>query len=680
MRFLRFVVAIIVILLLLFWLGFCRNRPAHRCDENSVSAECRVQIGLGGLQYSTWPDGSTAIAVPLINNGRFPAKALKVISIAVTGGTRTAPTSLPLDLGPLGPGRQVVMQTQWSSVPAPGSYVVRVKGTYDDKGAVKTFEASGPLVTKADGGAPIPAAGTTVTTHQTTGPLAPGPIHAEDPNGDEHPLVVPIGPPHHPFTIAPSGTAPAKAPTPGAGGASVTLIQDTSGEPSFNSYPPDPSTAEANAAGVVLTTANTYLLYSKNNGASFTQINPTTIFPNADGGLCCDQVIVYDKAHDLFFWLMQYYKDGSGNNRLRLAFAHPADIKTNINTAWTWVDLTNATVNSSGWLDYPDLALTSSYIYVSVDGTDSKGKNGGMVVARMPLAQMLLGSGHQVSVGYFGPNESTDLTRTYGGRLAQSSGVGMYWAGQKDTSDLEVFHWDDGSSQVASHVAAVNTWCQNGYASLASDNNQWIDNTKPQGTGSVIAAAYKAIPGAHGELWFGWGADADGGGCSQGRTLPYVKIVRIDDTALTSVGEYQIWNSAYAFAYPSLASAPNGDIGVAVSFAGSTSLPTTTVGYLGDYTVYYVDQSALTLAYYLNSATPPQAVFTPPTPTSTTNTRYGDMFAVRRSGSNDADFSTEGYSWQYVDTTKSTSCATAPGCIYRLHYLQFGRPPTPPIR
>jgi hypothetical protein len=678
MRFLRILVAIIVILLLLFWLGFCRHRPDHHCDKGSTTAECRVSITLGDVQYSQWPDGSLALAAPLVNDGAHPAKVLKVTAISVTGGTLLPPTTLPLGVGDIAGGGQAIVRTRFAALEVPGTYALKIKGTYEDAGATKSFDVSAPLVTRAPGGAPVPAAGATVTTHHTTGLLPPAPIHNNEPNSAENrPLAIPVGPTRHPFTIAPNGTAPAKAPAPGVGGSSVTIIQDTAGDRGAPGFPPDPSTSEANAGGVVLSTSNTYLLYSVDDGKTFTQVNPTTILPSADGGLCCDQVVIYDKGTDLFFWLLQYTADASGNNRLRVAYAHPADLKANIDN-WTWFDLTNATFNDSTALDYPDLALTGKFLYVSVDASDSKGANNGLLVARMPLSQMLSGGGHSISIGYMGPNENTDVTRARGGRLTQNSPSGMYWAGQKDTSDLEVFHWDDASNSVSSNVAAVNTWCQNGYVSLASDNNQWIDNTRAQGTGSVIAGAYKAMPGAHGEIWFGWDADKDGGGCAQSRTLPYVKIVRIDDTSLNSVGEYQIWNSAYAFAYPSLASAPNGDIGVAVSFGGPTSLPATTVGYLGDYTVYYVDQSALTLAFYLNASG--QAVFSPPTPTSALNTRYGDMFAVRRSGPGDADFSTEGYSWQYADTTKSTSCATAPACTYRMHYEQFGRPPTPPIR
>ena len=324
MRFLRWLVLALVILLLLFWLGFCRHRPAAHCAKDSTAAECRVRIDIGVLQYSPWPDGSLALAVPLINAGVQPAKALTVTALTVTGGSLLPPTTLPFTVGDIAGGGQSVIQTRFGALAVPGTYAVRVKGTYLDAGATKSFDVSGPLVTRAAGGAPIPAAGTTVTTHHTGGLLPLAPIHADDPNSpDDRPIAIPVGPTRKPFTIAPTGTAPAKAPAPGAGGSSATIIQDTAGNQAGNGYPPDPSTAEANGGGVVLSTGNSYLLYSTTDGGAFTSVNPTTILPSADGGLCCDQVVIYDAKTDLFFWLLQYKTDGSGNNRLRVAYAHP---------------------------------------------------------------------------------------------------------------------------------------------------------------------------------------------------------------------------------------------------------------------------------------------------------------------------------------------------------------------
>jgi hypothetical protein len=141
---------------------------------------------------------------------------------------------------------------------------------------------------------------------------------------------------------------------------------------------------------------------------------------------------------------------------------------------------------------------------------------------------------------------------------------------------------------------------------------------------------------------------------------------------LDSVGEYHIWNTPYAFAYPSLATAPNGDIGVSVAFGGPSDFASTTVGYLGDYVVYYVEASDLTLTFPLFNQDGTPMLDGNGNPVL--GTRFGDMFAVRNSGPEGTLLSSEGYVYKFVDATKSKDCTVAPGCTFRTHYEQWGRP------
>src|SRR5439155_17156728 len=62
----------------------------------------------------------------------------------------------------------------------------------------------------------------------------------------------------------------------------------------------------ANGGGVVFMTANQFAAYSTDGGATFTQLDPTTIFPEDDGGFCCDQIVQYVPSIDRFIWLLQY--------------------------------------------------------------------------------------------------------------------------------------------------------------------------------------------------------------------------------------------------------------------------------------------------------------------------------------------------------------------------------------
>ena len=122
--------------------------------------------------------------------------------------------------------------------------------------------------------------------------------------------------------------------------------------------PRDPS--GASSGNVVLASGNTYASLSTDGGRTFTQLDPTTIFPNRDatgnlidGGLCCDQVIHYIPSINRFVWLMQFNRArrpmdpaggaATGPNRLRIAVASPQGIIDSGGTAWTFWDLTSGT-------------------------------------------------------------------------------------------------------------------------------------------------------------------------------------------------------------------------------------------------------------------------------------------------------------------------------------------------
>jgi hypothetical protein len=265
------------------------------------------------------------------------------------------------------------------------------------------------------------------------------------------------------------------------------------------------------------------------------------------------------------------------------------------------------------------------------------------------------------------------MGRASGSRLMQASTNAMYWAAHYDTSTLKVFRWGDKAGNADTNMAAINTYCNSDFTTLAPDGQQWLDNTRGAGIGSIIAATRRQASDnkGHGEVWFGWTAARDDSGCTQGRPQPYVKIVRIDEKILTPVGEYHIWNTPYAFAYPSLGTAPNGDIGVSVAFGGPSDYASTSVGYLGDYVVYYVEKSDVTLTFPLFNADGTPELDSNHKPVL--GTRYGDMFAVRNSGPDNTFLSSLGYSYKFVDPTMSKDCSVPPGYTYRTHYVQWSR-------
>ena len=80
--------------------------------------------------------------------------------------------------------------------------------------------------------------------------------------------------------------------------------EQTNSIPAASGCCPEVSVAENGQT--IMTTGNTWMALSTNGGVNFNSINPSTIFPQDDGGFCCDQVVHYIPKYDIFVWLLQY--------------------------------------------------------------------------------------------------------------------------------------------------------------------------------------------------------------------------------------------------------------------------------------------------------------------------------------------------------------------------------------
>jgi hypothetical protein len=529
-----------------WFVRFFRRLFHHDDDdrgEGKGAQDCRVLLDIGTVTYSIWGDGTVALAIPLVNEGDSPAAAVQVSSLTFSRGKRAKPVTLPIALGEILSEQRSVVQSRFTSLRAPGNYIVAIAGTYTHKGVSHRFNARRQVALAR----PIPGPTAPVTVivpkNATRGvPTPPSAIPQENDNNPAGPPI-PDGPVIHPFTVAPTNTGAA----PAAGASGVTFIRDTGGG-QVSGAPPDPTTAAG--GGVVFSSGNTYGLFSQDDGVTFTQIDPTTIFPQSDGGLCCDQVILYNPAVNLFFWLLQYNSSPPnppnsglpGPNRLRIAWASPASMKANINL-WTYVDLQSSSFNLGNQaLDFPDLAFTNQFLYASVDrmtaGGSVPGIASGLIVARIALTD-ITGPGTNVGATYFGPAESTDQNTATGSRLTQNGRDTMYWGGHVDASHIKVFRWRDSSNNVDErHDAQVNTFCQNDYTTRAPDNQQWLDSSRTSAS-AIIGATRKPFSGIvppggtppNGEVWLAWGAGREGPISVDGVWRDVFRA-RVDDTPL----------------------------------------------------------------------------------------------------------------------------------------------------
>jgi hypothetical protein len=363
----------------------------------------------------------------------------------------------------------------------------------------------------------------------------------------------------------------------------------TNAIPSTSGCCPEMSVAENGRA--VMITGNTWMGLSSDGGASFTVLDPTTIFPQSDGGLCCDQVVQYIPRYDLFVWLMQYWASGD-NNRIRIAVQSTPDLLASGGTAWTYWDFVSDTFHPTATLDYNDMSFGNTFLYWTsqIDGR---------VVVRVPLQE--LAARTTVNFGYTG---GTDALWSH---VTHNASDAVFWAGHVNNSQLRVFSMRDSEGFYSWRTVNINSWPNGTNTSLAPDGTDWM--TFESWKHYVYGNAKQGR-----SVWFGWLASA-GGGFPQ----PHVQLVKLNSDTFAFEEQVQVWNPDFAFLDPYLSTNAQDKLGMSIAFGGGPYYASHAVGVWGDFVVYY------------------------PRLSTRATSRWGDYNTARRSGSNGLEWAAAGY-------------------------------------
>jgi hypothetical protein len=267
------------------------------------------------------------------------------------------------------------------------------------------------------------------------------------------------------------------------------------------------------------------------------------------------------------FWLLQYNFDDNGN-MLRLAVAKGNDIA---DQRWRYYDLNPKSIGnwSNQWFDFPNLTVGSQDLYVSTnvystrdttnsDGIIIKTPFQRSVMMRIPLSA--LASYQGFTLNYFD-------TPDYGGlRATQGATTAMYFAADADAGKLGVFSWPENSANLTFATVAIQDWDQGQPIARCPDQNDWMQRVDTR-----ITAAWAD----QGTIGFAWTAPQDGF-----FRFPQVRMVVLRSDTLSVVAEPIIWNNEFAFALPSVAASPSGDLGISLHYGGNFLFPSHAVGIL----------------------------------------------------------------------------------------------------
>jgi hypothetical protein len=382
---------------------------------------------------------------------------------------------------------------------------------------------------------------------------------------------------------------------------------------------------------VVMLSGNWYCDVSNDGGASWTRLDPTTIFPDTfAGGFCCDQVITYVPGIDHFVWFLQYDADSSGQGAFRIATASSQSVESDP-TVWTYWDFVAGDFGyPTANMDYPDLAYSSSFLFASRDVFTSNGR----IVLRIPLND--LAAEGTMGFQYTDPAESTSA---WGAHLVQQTRSQAVWVGQPDNSTLEVFTMPDAGNTYSSFNVKIATWPNGTHSSTGPDGNDWLTKLRSFPNFAMTGGAERD----GGNVVLAWSASSGQGGGS-GFDFPntHGRVVELDIGAQLVVSEMQIWNPDYAFAYPALAVNGRDEVGVILGWGGASNHANCAMGIIGDFVVWFRDDSTRTVQ------------------------RFGDYLTTRRAERASRLFG--GYGYFVTEVTGDAST-----CTYNPIYVRYGR-------
>jgi len=375
-----------------------------------------------------------------------------------------------------------------------------------------------------------------------------------------------------------------------------------------------PEISVAENGQTVIMTGNTWMALSEDGATTFSNLDPSTIFPNNDGRLCCDQVVEYLPEFDLFVWLMQYRNNSSGKNKIRIAVQNTAQVRSSNGTSWTYWDFGSDIFDTGSTLDYNDLTYGNSQLYwTTQNGT-------GRVVVRIPQSQ--LAAKGTVNFSYTGG------TQAKWSHLTHNASNTVYWAGHLNNSQMRVYSMVDGEGFYSWRTVNINSW-PNGSNSSMTPSQDWLEPFE-KNKHYVFGNALQ-----DNGVWFSWLASAN-----DNFPEPHVQMVKINTGSFTLDQQVQIWNPDFAFMDAFLSTNSRGELGMDVAFGGGPFHPSNAVGVWGDFVVYY------------------------PRLSNRTTNRWGDYNTSRRANVNGMEWVAGGYT---MDTNAGG------GNIMIPHYIRFGR-------
>jgi hypothetical protein len=334
----------------------------------------------------------------------------------------------------------------------------------------------------------------------------------------------------------------------------ITIVRDTVIPPSGISggYGSISGGAHEPSTGVhgntIFQTGNWYATASFDNGASFTPLDPFSIF---GPGFCCDQVTLYQNVLDRQFWLLQY------SDHLTLVSSAGSDLLN-----WCGYSFSPGFFGFPAGtnLDYNDVALSNNYIYFTTNVFEPAQMDS--MIVRMSLAE-LIACGSAGATFLALPTGVGGFTWKPVQGATDTQFWGTNWGPGPLGTSFRVYSWPEvPGDQIFFNDATIDPYVHyvrnSGQNCASSDGivNNWCEFSD-----SRVLGGYRA----NGVLGFSFNAKQDGA-----HPFPYTRRVYFNDPAMTYVRSDDLTANNAALLFLSLAPNGMGDVGGSFAWGGGT--------------------------------------------------------------------------------------------------------------
>lgn len=305
--------------------------------------------------------------------------------------------------------------------------------------------------------------------------------------------------------------------------------------------------AHAQIGKNVFFTGNWYAAKSVNGGATYSYLSPYTGFP----AFCCDQDVVHDVSRNLMLWYRQGSADGLGRNQIQLSGSTNGGVSF---FTYTWSPTTFDASLTNRWFDYPHLAVSNDFLYISTNVFNSADVMTNRMVIRLALEQLQTG----VGVPYYRWTLGVGATIT----PVQGATETMYFGSSENsvgTNGFRVYTWPESTTTLSNVLKSVPAWTS---TARGSAHCPVPNGRNPCGrTDQRVTAGWVA----KGVIGFFWNVKEGGG-----FPYPYVNAATFRESDKAYLARPYLWFSTNAWIYGAAAPNIRGDLGIAALAAGGS--------------------------------------------------------------------------------------------------------------